>query len=259
VVCLTTSCRSTRKISQAMVRKDSAVVITNPEEADSARLVREALDKISKNHIDFNTFSAKVKVDYQDSRDRKYDFNAFFRIQKDSVIWISIIAALGIEAFRIMITPDSVLILDKLNKTYESKSVSYLQEIAKLPFDFKTLQDLIIGNPVYIDGDITSYKQQENAVVMSTMGSFFKHFMTFSKDDFNLLFSKLDDVDLTRSRTANLTYEDYQTAGTWRFSNSRRITIAENTKLDIDMVFKQVEFDKPQNYPFQIPKNYKIK
>jgi hypothetical protein len=123
VALLVTSCRSTRKLSEALVRKDTtAVVVINPTENDSAKMVHETMEKIQANHIDFRTFSAKVHVDYADSKDRKYDFNTFLRIRKDSVIWVSIIAALGIEAFRVMITPDSIRIQDKLNHTIEYKN-----------------------------------------------------------------------------------------------------------------------------------------
>ncbi len=49
-------------------------------------------------------------------------------LQKDKIIWISINATLlGIEAFRAVITPDSVKVLNKLDKVYQLRSVSYLQ------------------------------------------------------------------------------------------------------------------------------------
>jgi hypothetical protein len=241
------------------VREDSAVVVINPQNSDSARLINEALEKIGKNRIIFNTFSAKIKIDYKDSKDRNYDFNAFVRIKKDSIMWVSVIAALGIEAFRVLITPDSVMIQDKLNKTIQYQSVSYLQELTQLPFDFSTLQDLIIGNPVYLTGDVKTYKEDGNLITMSTLGTLFKHLMTFEKNQFNLMFSKLDDVDLARSRSANLAYDKYEPNGQWQFATVRRITLAEKSRLDVDMEFKQVEFEKAQNYPFTIPRNYKLK
>jgi hypothetical protein len=258
-IVLLASCRSTRKISSVMVIKDSTVVDTNPIESDSARIVHETIARMEQKHIDFNTFSAKVKVDYRDSKDRKYDFNAFIRIRNDSVIWVSVIAALGIEAFRVLITPDSVAILDKLEKTIQYQTVDYLQQITQLPFDFQTLQDLIIGNPVFTEGDVRSFQDKGSQYTLSMIGPFFKHFMTIDKTSTNLLYSKLDDIDPARSRTANLAYDDYQPNGTWQFANLRRITLAEKTKVDVDMEFKQVEFNKQQNYPFSVPRNYKLK
>lgn len=256
---LFTSCRSTRKITEVVAVKDSTTKLIKPAADDSARLVAEAFDNIKKNHIDFNSFSAKMKVDYDDSKGRKYDFNSFVRIQKDSLMWISIVAALGIEAFRVKITPDTIMILDKLNKTIEIKPIAYLQEITQLPFDFNTLQNLIIGNPVYLDGSVTSFKKSDEITTMSIAGSFFKHLMTFRKGDFALVYSKLDDIDLSKSRTANLAYADYQMNGTSIFSNVRRISVAEKNRIDVDLEFKQVEFNKALTFPFNIPRNYKMK
>lgn len=256
---LAAACRAPKKISSVMVIRDTATVAVIPTESDSVRIFRETRARMKENHIEFNTFSAKIKVDYLDSKDRKYDFNAFVRIRKDSVIWVSVIAALGIEAFRVIIRPDSVAILDKLEKTIQYQRVEYLQQITQLPFDFSTLQDLIIGNPVYTEGDVKSFQYNGNVYTMSMIGPFFKHFLTLDKGNVNLLFSKLDDIDPARSRSANLVYEDYQPNGKWQFSQSRRITLVERTKVDVDMEFRQVEFDKPQNYPFSVPKNYKLK
>jgi hypothetical protein len=260
ILVLTVGCRTSRKISNTMIiKEDSAVVLINPTASDSAKLVQDVFGIMEKKRIDFNTFSAKVKIDYKDSKDRNYDFNAFIRIRKDSIIWVSVIAALGIEAFRVLITPDSVMIQDKLNKTIQYQTVAYLQEITQLPFDFSTLQDLIIGNPVYTTGEVKTYKDDGSLVTMTMLGSLFKHLMTFEKSQFNLMFSKLDDIDITRSRSANLAYDNYEANGKWQFATLRRVTLAEKTRVDVNMDFKQVEFDKPQNYPFNIPRGYKLK
>ena len=258
---LAVGCRSTKNISTAMAKKDTTATILIDQSAtqDSVKIVQETYGKIEKSRIDFTTFSSKIKIDYKDSKDRSYDFNAFVRIKKDSIMWVSVIAALGIEAFRVRITPDSVIILDKLNKTVQYQTLSYLQEVTQIPFDFATLQDLIIGNPVYANGDVKSFKDDGNLITMSTLGDFFKHGMTFKKDKFNLMFSKLDDVDLTRSRSANLAYDNYEANGKWQFATVRRVTLADKTRLDVNMEFKQVEFDKPLSYPFSIPRNYKLK
>jgi hypothetical protein len=227
------SCRSSRQITTVVAKKDSGVVVINPAESDSAKSVRATLAKIKEKQITFTTFSSKVKVDYHDDKNRSFDFNAFVRMKKDSVIWISIIAALNIEAFRVMITPDSLVIMDKLNKTVQKKTLSYLQEITKVPFDYHTLEDLIIGNPIYLDKTIVAYADQGEKLSLSTVGEAFKHILTVSKNDLNILFSKLDDVDVTRSRTANLSYAEYKMSGSWFFPEVRNISLSEKTRLDV--------------------------
>ena len=257
---LIASCRSTRKISTAMSKKDSTTIVIHPTDNDSAKKVETALAKIKASNIDFSTFSAQMKIDYADSRDKKYDVNAFIRMKKDSVIWISINAILGIEAFRVMITPDTVSVLDKINKTIQYHSFDYLREMTNLPVNFSILQDLIIGNPVFLDSNIVAYTENENFTSLTALGNFFKNFATFyNSPDFLLSRSKLDDVDITKSRTADLGYQDYVTNGTRKFSTKRKISIAYKTKLDIALEFKKVEFGSLLNYPFNVPAKYKLK
>lgn len=252
------SCRSTRKITNVVAKKDSALVVINPAESDSAKSVRATFDSIKKKNIQFTTFSSKLKVEYRDDKNSSLDFNAFLRMKKDSAIWVSIIAALNIEAFRVIITPDSITIIDKLSRTVQRKPLSYLQAITQVPFDYSTLEDLIIGNPIYLDRTIVSYTDQDEKISLATIGKSFKHYLTVGKNDLHLLFSKLDDVDLSRSRTASLAYASYLPVGKWMFASTRNISLSEKNKLDILLDFKQVEFDKPIAFPFSIPKNYRI-
>ena len=253
------SCRSAKKIQTAISKKDTAqVVLTSDSKFDSARFIRNVTSKVDSNYIDFNTFSAKVKVDYRGGDGKSNDFNAFVRMKKDSVIWVSINAVLGFEAFRIMITPDSVKVLNKLDKIVQFRSLNYLQEVTRLPIDFHTLQDIIIGNPAYFDrNNIISVQIDEGALSLTSIGTYFKHFMTLSSSDYLVMNSKLDDRETGRSRTALLEYYDYTTKENRHFATKRKISVAEKTTLDISLDFKQFEFNESLNYPFSIPKNYK--
>lgn len=255
------SCRTSKKLQSAITKKDTIVtLVANPAETDSAQLLHDAFTKIRANTVDFKTFSSKIKVDYNDSKQRNYDFNAFVRIRKDSVIWISIIATFGIEAFRVFITPDSVKVMDRLDKNVQYRSVEYIKEIIQLPVDFYILQNIIVGNPVFLDSThVLMYKERESSVSLSTMGSFFKQLLTARKEDFAILHSKLDDIDLVRNRTADFTYDDYTTVNGRLFSASRKIAVAEKTRLDVSLEYKQPEFDKELTYPFNVPRSYKTK
>ena len=71
--------------------------------------------------------------------------------------------------------------------------------------------------------------------------------------------SKLDDIDPGKNRTADITFSNYDKVNNFNFSTARRISVAEKAKLDINLEFKQYNFDQPQTFPFNIPKNYKSK
>lgn len=252
-----TSCRSTRKITSAISTKDTVAASKGKTHADTIIFIRNVYDNILKNRIDFSTFSSKIEVDYIDA-DGKKNVTAHVRMKKDSIIWISLRAALlGIEGLRVYITPDSVKVLDKQNNTYSARSVEYLQEVTALPLDLPTLQDLLIGNPVFLDTNFVSYSEGENGLSLLSIGSFFKNLFTVKKPSMLPETSKLDDLDELRNRTCHLSYSDYENKKGVSFATKRQVSVAEKKKIDIKLDFKQYDFNETLSFPFPIPKNYK--
>ena len=238
--------------------KDSATVINNHPSTDSMDVINKTMSSLKQHYIDFKTFTGKIKVNYQDSKGKKPDLTAKVNIIRDSAIWISLTATfINIEVFRMLITKDSVILMDKQKKEYQARSIDYLQDVTDIPFDYKTLQDLLIGNPIFIDSNVVSYKKTETNILISTIGHYFKNLLTLSIDDGRLLHSKLDDVDIIRNRTADITYSDFTNANGYDFSTYREITVSEKNRLDISLYFKQYEFNKQLSISFNIPKNYK--
>jgi outer membrane lipoprotein-sorting protein len=244
----------------AMSKKDTAevvlVVAGSTAHDDSMRYIHQTWDTIISQKINFTTFNAKTEVDYTGGDGKKYNVNAVLRMYKDSVIWVSVNAILGIEAMRVLITKDSVKLLNKLDKIYTERSVSYLQEVTALPLDLSTLQDLIIGNPVYLDSNIVSYSKSGEELLLLSLGKVFRHFITLHASDKLIQHSKLDDVDILRNRTCDLVYEKYETKRGFRFSTKRQITVSEKSKLEVRLDFKNYDFNETLSFPFSIPKNY---
>ncbi len=258
LLCTANSCKTVKQINKAIAPKDtSVVVIIDQSKADSILMIKNTIEKLNKNYIDFKTFSAKIKVDYQDSKGKKQELTAIVRIIKDSAIWLSLTATLfNFEAYRVLITKDSIVLLNKQDKEVQYRSLDYLQEVTEIPFDYKTLQDLLVGNPVFVDSNIVYYKKMENQILFSMVGNYFKNLLTLSSDNYFLTHSKLDDVDIARSRTADLTYADYENKSGFNFSTYREITVSEKNRLDIRLNYKQYEFNKDLSVSFNIPKNY---
>jgi hypothetical protein len=260
---ITFSCRSAKKITTAISKKDTAKIVRDTVavedlHADSLKYIHQLYSHVKLNTIDCKTFSAKLKVHYEGSDGKDYEFNAFIRLQKDKRIWISINALLGFEAFRAMITPDSVKVLNKLDKVYQLRSVGYLQEISHLPFDFNTLQSIVLGNPIYLDSNILYYRKEVQGISILSIGPLFRNYLTLN-NDLSLKHSKLDDVDQLRARSCDITYGDYEKTDTVIFSTYRKIAVAEKGRLDVEMNFKNIRFNENLDFPFSVPKNYKRK
>jgi hypothetical protein len=252
--------KKVQKIEEAISKKDTveSVVITQTPSVDSAKLKAELVEKVNHKRIDFTTFSAKVKIDYE-SKDQNDGGTAHIRLQKDKVLWISLTGLLGVEGYRMMVTPDSVTMMNKLDKTVQYRTIAYLQELTDIPFDFATLQDMIVGNPIFMGDNVVSYKETENQLLVLLVGDLYKHLLTLDNSNYTLLHSKLDDVNVTRNRTCDITYSDYETSAGFPFATKRVISVSEKGKLEVKMDFRQYAFNQPLTFPFSIPKNYKRK
>jgi hypothetical protein len=252
--------KKVQKIEEAISKKDTveSVVITQTPSVDSAKLKAELVEKVNHKRIDFTTFSAKVKIDYE-SKDQNDGGTAHIRLQKDKVLWISLTGLLGVEGYRMMVTPDSVTMMNKLDKTVQYRTIAYLQELTDIPFDFATLQDMIVGNPIFMGDNVVSYKETENQLLVLLVGDLYKHLLTLDNSNYTLLHSKLDDVNVTRNRTCDITYSDYETSAGFPFATKRVISVSEKGKLEVKMDFRQYAFNQPLTFPFSIPQNYKRK
>ncbi len=255
-VSLFTSCRSTRKIQTAIAKKDTVNLIRVPHQTgeDSVAIIRENYNKLKAQEISFTTFSAKIDVDYVGGDGKKENANAILRMYKDSVIWVAVTGLFGIEGLRAYITKDSIRIINKLDKIYTGRSVAYVQEVTGLPLGLHSLQELLIGNPVFLDPKIVSYTRSANSVSLLSIGEGFKNLITLTEGI--LRHSKLDDVDINRNRTCDLSYDEYENKKGVNFSSKRRITVSEKSKLDIKLDFKSYNFNETLSFPFSVPKNY---
>jgi hypothetical protein len=255
------SCRSTKKIQQAIVKKDTVAVVAPvekvPTHEDTMRMVNEVLTNVQNKHIDFKTFSAKIRVDYSNSKGRQPDFVANVRMLKDSIIWISLSNDIGIEGIRVLITKDSIKLLDKLANTYQVRPLSHIQELSQIPFSFADLQNLLVGNPIFFNKDsVTSYTNNVNGYTLLSIGPLFKNLLSVS-NDYSIQKSKLDDNDPTLNRTCDLIYNNYENKTGVSFSTQRQITISQQNKLDVELKFKDYKFNEDLSYPFSVPKKFK--
>ena len=255
------SCRTTRQINKAIAPKDTTVnIIQNTSSADSLKFIKETLAGLHSHYIDYKTFNAKIKVESEDNKGKKPDIVAVVRIVKDSAIWISLSASiLNVEVYRLLIKKDSVILMNIRDKEVQYRSLDYLQDVTEIPFDYKTIQDLLIGNPIFFDSTTVSVKKTDSKILLFTAGQFFKNLLTLSADNDLLTHSKLDDVDAMRNRTADITYDDFENMDGIDFSTYREITLSEKNKLDIRLKYKQYEFNKELSVSFKVPKNYERK
>lgn len=128
VVCVA-SCKTAEKVS---VRRE----VPNITEG-------KLLKNIYDNELDFNSLYAK-KLDISIERNGKRDnLKAALKIKRDSFIWMSLTAPLGIEVARILMTPDSIKFIDSYNKRYFFTDYRFFDEKFDVKINFDCFQNLL--------------------------------------------------------------------------------------------------------------------
>lgn len=87
-------------------------------------------------------FSANYSVDGVSK-----NFKGSIKIKKDSIIWISIDAPVGgIEVVRLLITHDSVKMIDRLKKRFFVDDFSFFSEKLNVELDFNAIQSILTNS-----------------------------------------------------------------------------------------------------------------
>jgi hypothetical protein len=114
--------------------------VAGPASSDTAPA--EVLDI---QEVDFNYLVARSRINFKDAQNN-LSATANIRIRKDSVIWISIVPALGIEAARALITTDSIFFTDRLQGRNLAYDYETLSNQVNFGITFNMLQSIFIGN-----------------------------------------------------------------------------------------------------------------
>jgi len=261
IIVLLAACTTSKKvqvIQDALSKKDttSVQVIAEKTKVDSSEIVRQIVEKIATTKLSFNTMNARVKLDYE-SVNNSDAFIANISIEKGKSIYITVRGAMGVIGLKAIITKDSVFLFYPLKKKVELHPLSYIQDVVKIPFTYKTLEDLIVGNPIFMeDASIVNYKMNANKLQVGMSGILFKNLLTLSEDNIKVLHLKLDDIDISQHRTCDITYSNHNPLQN-QFPENRDIAIASQSRLEIHMEMKDYSFNEPLKYTFVIPKSGK--
>jgi len=110
------------------------------------------IEQMKLNEFDFETFSAKAVITLR-QEGKKLNFKSNIRIKKDSVIWISITPVFGIEMARVMITNDTVKVINRLEKQFFIGDYEYINQRFNVDFEYEVLQALLLGNSIAFELD----------------------------------------------------------------------------------------------------------
>jgi hypothetical protein len=250
-------------------QKATASVVTDIKPMVN-KSVQELQDKLDSASFDLNYLTAKAAVVLiQDSNE--ISFNISYRSKKDSVIWISISPLLGIEVARLMITADSVKLLDKIHNKFEVTSFESINKLLQMKVNFEIVQALLYGN-------FFAYKKNENRFNSVYLEDKFYILSSLNKkklkrsleekdlnkpviqdvyvNDSTYRISRVQVEDQRINKLLNTLYSDFRMTdgGLFPFKSTTKIVAEKNIEIRID--YGKVAKAESLDFPFNIPNNY---
>ena len=262
LVVVSVSCSTRKKASNS-----SAIGDIKPMKE---RSVEELL-----NHLDSSSFkpqwmNAKASVTTVEEGNET-SFTIHLRCKRDSAIWISITPLLGIEVARVLITSDSIKVLDRLHGKYQVSSFEYINRLLQMKVNFEIVQAILNGN-------FFAYKKSENkfnSVYLEDkyyiLSSLTKHKLKRALEEkdpnkpviqdcyIDNIFYRITKVkveDQKINKTLETIYSDFRSTDNGMFPYHSQTTIAAEKKFAITIDYAKIETGMEQEFPFSIPKNY---
>lgn len=246
-----TACKS----RQQMVSSPSPV-----EEKAHNQLFRD----IILNEFQYNTFSAKLNVNLTNGT-KSLSSKANIRIVKDRALQISIQPLFGVEMFRFYIDPDTVMVIDRMNKRYVTESIVALKEIYPVGFDFYTMQS-VFTNALFVSGkeqpEFPDYRKFSYTRTPDQC-----YFMT-SKDaesgiDYSFTVNGNDRITFThlmqpqKKQSLQWGYHNFVVQNDLIFPSKMNVTLSSSSrKVNAELLFSDIVTNEPLQLTMNVPSGY---
>jgi hypothetical protein len=244
-VILSVGCK-TKKIVTPIAK---AVEVVKPS---SSELL---ITKIKSQENSFDYFSAKGQISYTE-RNSSQDFDVSLVMEKDKYIWISVTVLFGIEAARIKISNDSVIILDRIHHKCIVADYAYLKKTSNVDLHLSQLQQMLIGNPAFELNEKQSIVDTvlTNIIVYTLINT--QKQTTFYNNNFYLSKNILEDKNVNRQFTVE--YSNPYTHNNNAYPTNVNINIRAEKNIDCKFKLSNFVFEKKKESLFSIPGNYEV-
>jgi hypothetical protein len=225
---------------------------------------------IHENEFNYNWINAKAKVEsVVDGKEENFDVRV--RIRKDSAILI-LIEALTIDVAKVLITRDSVKMVNYYSKNYFRGDFNYLNELLNADLDYDVVQAVMFGNSAEFHDDETKLKpvtDRENChYILSTErkkrlrkiqqgGSELRkalQTLTLNPDNYKIIKNEFIDPTVNRVFTAN--YKNFTQKDSVYAPYNVDIDIVAEKKANIKIEYVRIEKNVPQKISLNIPAKY---
>ena len=245
-VMLVVSCKAKK---QLLVKKTTIDTVAGTVDIKKAKL-----DAIRAGQTSFDSFSGKARAALNIGGSSN-DVTLNIRIKSGQKIWVSITAIAGIEVARALITPDSIMVINRLQSVYLKKPFSYINTFAGNQVNYKTIESLLIGNaiPELLNENVDLQARPDSITITGNLQGLVYKLIT--GPGMKVTQTNLSDQNAGQSLTAiNNTFIQ---SGTRVIPSQIDITsLIKDKKIQVNLHYIKLGFDQQLEFPFSIPARY---
>lgn len=214
-------------------------------------------DGYSISNLDFRTFSGRAKTRVEFGNE-KQDVTLHIRVDRDKAIWISVTATVvNYEAARILVTPDSIKILNKLQSEYIAKPFSYIHKYTGVGVDFSILQDLLLANVnrklLHTEKLTVASSGDQVQLVGVNNGLSFQYSLNENKRPRVFTLNSIGQND-----SLEAFYSSFAAITGYNFPQNQSINLnADYLYIHAILNYNKLEFNEVIEMPFTVPAKYK--
>ena len=227
-------------VSSCNVRKELTI------EEISKININEIIKSINVNEIDANWLSLKGKIKIKSNED-KLSLGINIKIRTDSLIWASINAPIIGEINRVMITQDSLYIINRSNSTWLIEPVENIKQKIGLEISYNDIERILTSSVRVPEKNYLSTIINKDLVIKDNLDS-----TTYTIESQK---KYLKEIDVNFKNNTNLTikYSNYNLYGSFLYANNIQVT---NSESHFELSFTKVELNKSEKISFRLPKKY---
>ena len=233
----------------------SAEILTSKNPAKNIEL-KDLTKAIAKNQLHYKKFRSRVKTTYNDGK-RKQQITVNMRIENTKSIWMS--ATMLVPIAKVLITPDKVSFYEKFQRTFFEGDVSFLNKQFNTDFEFKDLQNLLMGLPLsdLKKGDWERISHPKYyLLVPKSKDLAFQPTYFFDPNTFLLVEQRFLVPGSQQSLTVK--YLNHQRLEGELIPGEVQISLFDGKDLKtVTLVYNRIEFPSRMSFPFDIPEGYK--
>ena len=252
IIAMLSSCRSSKEISA------SGGILTLKTEKDFFVAFQEQ-------SFQYQTLSARMQFQIAFSSGTETSSRAQLKIRKNDRLQVSVQPLLGIEAFRIELTPDSLKVVDRINGRFLIDAIDHMTGDTDIDFNFYNLQALFT-NQLFLPGEINlsqnllqlfRWEQTKTGYLLRTEDRTGLQY-AFTADS-NEKLSATQIKDTSSHYLLNCNYENFRPVNQQLFPMNINIRLhtENNVQNFLSLNFSRVEVDVPLEMNFPVPANYR--